>query len=210
MNQTLAEWLTRPRVARAIVGIAVGIGVGAAVLSGYVDHDDDVLAFLPEDDRDVAAFRALNKTFGGLEVALVGLEADNPLDSELFGKLRDLTKVLNDANEVKFALSLANVNDFRPSADGGIETDLLVRDVPSDPDGQRALRQKVMSRDLVVGQLIAPSGKAAILYAFAAYDSDPRAFARKVQSRSWLGFLADPCTSGARPSSHLYLRQYPS
>ncbi len=181
MSRGLAEWLTRPRVARIIVAITAVVGLGAAVLSTYVDHDDDVLAFLPDRDPDVAAFHALNRAFGGLEVAIVGIEADNPLDPELFDKLRTLTKVLNDAPEVRFALSLANVSDFQPSPDGGIETDLLVREVPDSPDGQRALRQKVMSRDLVVGQLIAPGGKATILYAFAAFGSDQRTFATTIR-----------------------------
>ena len=205
MNQHLAEWLTRPRVARAIVAVAAVVGVGSAVLSTQVDHDDDVLAFLPEDDADVSAFRAMNEAFGGLDVAIVGLEADNPLDPELFGKLRDLTQTLNDASEVKFALSLANVSDFRPSPDGGIETDLLVRDVPQDAAGQRALKQKVMSRDLVVGQLIAPGGKAAILYAFAAFDSDPRVFAQTVQREVLARFPPRSVYFGGAPFVSTYI-----
>lgn len=181
MMRALAEWLTRPRNARAVVVLFAAVSVVAGWAATAVDHDDDVLAFLPQDDADVAAFNAINRAFGGLDVAIVGLEADNPLDPELFRKLQDLTQTLNDAPEVKFALSLANVTDFQPLPDGGIETGLLVRDVPEDLEGQRRLRQKVMSRDLVVGQLIAPSGKAVILYAFAAYGADQRTFANKVR-----------------------------
>ena len=145
MNRGLAEWLTRPGVARFIVAAATVVGIGAAAIATQVDHDDDVLAFLPQDDADVAAFREINRAFGGLDVAIVGIEADNPLDPELFDKLRGLTRDLNDAPEVKFALSLANVNDFSALPEGGIEIDLLVREVPTDVDGQRRLRQKVMS-----------------------------------------------------------------
>ena len=199
MSRGLAEWLTRPWVARIIVTIAAMVGVGAAVLATYVDHDDDVLAFLPDRDPDVAAFHALNRAFGGLEVAIVGIEADNPLDPELFDKLRTLTKALNDAPEVRFAMSLANVSDFRPAADGGIETDLLVRDVPDSLEGQRVLRQRVMSRDLVVGQLIAPGGKATILYAFAAFGSDQRTFADTVRHEVLARFPARSVYFGGAP-----------
>ncbi|MEL7372096.1 MAG: MMPL family transporter, partial [Myxococcota bacterium] len=205
MNRTLAEWLTRPTVARVVVAIAVIVGLAAGVVSARVDHDDDVLAFLPEDDADVRAFRAINRSFGGLDVAIVGIEADNPLDPELFGKLRDLTKTLNDAAEVKFALSLANVNDFQPSPDGGIEADLLVRDVPDSREGQRALKQKVMSRDLIVGQLIAPGGKATIIYAFAAFGADPRAFAAKVKSEVLQRFPSRSVYLGGAPFVSTYI-----
>ena len=205
MIRALAEWLTRPWVARVVVALAAAIAVGGAVLATQVDHDDDVLAFLPEDDPDVLTFREINRAFGGLDVAVVGIEVDNPLDPEWFAKLRDLTQVLNDASEVKFALSLANVSDFRPSADGGIETDLLVRTVPSDVDGQRALRQKVMSRDLVVGQLIAPGGKAVILYAFAAFDGDQRAFAARVRDEVLQRFPTRSVYLGGAPFVSTYI-----
>ena len=205
MIRAWAEGLTHPPIARAVVLVAVAIGLGAGALATRVDHDDDLLAFLPEDDAEVAAFRTINKAFGGLDVALVGIEADNPLDPELFKKLRDVTQVLNDADEVKFALSLANVNDFRPSADGGIETDLLVRDVPNDIEGQRLVKKKVMSRDLVVGQLIAPGGKAAILYAFGAYDGDPRAFATKVRSEVLARFPPRSVYFGGAPFVSTYI-----
>ena len=205
MNRRIAEWLTRPWVARVIVALAAIVGLGAAGISRFVDHDDDVLAFLPEGDADVAAFRALNETFGGLEVAIVGIEADNPLDPELFRKLRELTQVLNDADEVKFALSLANVDDFRPSPEGGIETDLLVREVPESLEGQRALRQRVMSRDLVVGQLIAPGAKAIILYAFAAFGSDQRAFAGRVRDEVLARFPGRSVYLGGAPFVATYI-----
>ena len=206
MSRALAEWLTQPRTARFIVALAGIVGTAAAVAATRVDHDDDLLAFLPDGDADVSAFRTLNEAFGGLDVAIVGVEADNPIDPELFAKLRALTKALNDAPEVKFALSLANVDDFRPSPDGGIETDLLVRDVPDDLAGQRRLRQKIMSRDLVVGQLIAPSGKAVILYAFRAFGSDPRVFARRVQGEVYERFPARSVYLGGAPfvSSYIY------
>lgn len=186
------RWLA-DRIVRASVAWSVVIGtILLAIVSGFfaakVAHDDDVLAFLPRSDPDVAAFYDINRRFGGLELALVGVQTEDVLDPSFFEELRAATKALDESPTIDFALSLANVDDFVPASEGGIEIDRLVRDVPADPEARRALRDKVLARDLVVGQLVSEQLDAAlILVAPAACDgdacrSDPRAFADEVEA----------------------------
>ena len=50
-----------------------------------------MLAFLPADNEAVKTFDRINERFGGLNVALVGIPIDDPLDPT-FGKLQSLPK----------------------------------------------------------------------------------------------------------------------
>ncbi len=178
----LAERLVRANVAwTVVVGTILLAGV-SAFFASQVPHDDDVLAFLPRSDPDVAVFYDINRRFGGLDVALVGVQTDDVLAPDFFAELGAATKALDDSPSIDFALSLANVDDFVPSPDGGIETDLLVRSIPSDEAGRQALRDKVLSRDLVVGQLVSSELDAALILVFPAEGSDPRGFADEVRA----------------------------
>lgn len=176
----LAEWLVRPNNARAVVLGTLVFFVLAAVLAARVPHDDDVLAFLPKADPDVAAFYEINSKFGGLRVALVGVGAEDVLSPEFFPRLQAATKALDDSKTIDFALSLANVDDFVLSPDGGIETDLLVREIPAGEAERAALRAKVLSRDLVVGNLVSSKLDAALIIVFPAEGATPREFAEEV------------------------------
>ena len=59
-----------------------------------------------------STFGPMNHTFGGLDVALVGIAVDDPFAPAFLGQLRTLTRRLNDEPTVAYALSLANVEDF--------------------------------------------------------------------------------------------------
>jgi predicted RND superfamily exporter protein len=200
----LARLLVRRAVAWTVVVLSLALSGAGALLSTRVQHDDDILAFLPEGNEDVAAFRAINERFGGLEVALVGVEAD-PLDPEVFTRLQRVTKALNDSAEVELALSVANVDDFVPAPGGGIRTDYLVTEIPAEPAAQAALRAKVMSRDLVVGQLISPSGDAFVIYCFAAFGQDPKGFSAKVRGVVESELAAYPLYWGGAPFISTYI-----
>lgn len=178
----LAERLVRVKVAWAVVIGTILLAGVSAFFATQVPHDDDVLAFLPRSDPDVAIFYDINRRFGGLDVALVGVQTEDVLAPDFFAELADATKALDESPSIDFALSLANVDDFVPSPDGGIETDLLVRSIPADDAARQALRDKVLSRDLVVGQLVSSELDAALVLVFPAEGSDPRGFANEVQA----------------------------
>ncbi|MCA9550160.1 MAG: MMPL family transporter, partial [Myxococcales bacterium] len=200
----LARLLVRRPVAWAVVVVSLVVSAAGAVLSTQVQHDDDLLAFLPEGNEDVAAFRAINERFGGLEVALVGVEAD-PFDREVLARLKRVTKALNDSAAVELALSLANVDDFVPAPGGGIRTDYLVDELPKDAAAQAALREKVMSRDLVVGQLVSPSGDGLVIYCFSAFGEDPKVFSATVKGLVEAELGAYPLYWGGAPFISTYI-----
>jgi len=147
-----------------------------------VQQEDDLLAFLPKDNPDVQLFQQINQRFGGLDLALVGLQAPDVMDREFLAGLRRVTDELKDTKGLDHVLSLTNMIDFTPDQDkGGIISSLLVTDLPANPMQREALRKKVMSRDHVVGNLISRDGSAVLVYCFLAYGTDQKSMAARIQ-----------------------------
>lgn len=163
--ETLARWVSNRTIAWGIV-LVVALGTAASLLQlRQLKNEDDVLAFLPQDNPDVGLFYDINKRFGGLDLALVGLEVADPFDPEFLRKLQRLTQSLKDSGGLDHVLSLANVVDFTPDRErGGVITAPLVQHLPESPEQRAALREKVMSRDHVVGNLISADGQAVLIY----------------------------------------------
>ena len=92
--KTLARWIIN-RSNAWIVVIAVAVLAGLAGLQiGKIQHDDNILAFLPQDNPDVEAFNQANRLFGSLDLALVGIEADDIFTPDFISRLRQVTKEL--------------------------------------------------------------------------------------------------------------------
>src|SRR5688500_15253589 len=99
-----AHWVVRARFAilAAFVVLCVWLVPGVQRLQ----HDDDVLAFLPPEHEDVVAFREVADRFGMLSVALVGLRAggDDLLQPERTEQIRELAKSVATVEGVTLVL----------------------------------------------------------------------------------------------------------
>lgn len=183
MLRALAAVLVRKNAAWATVILVVLGTVFLGARATRVERDDDILAFLPADNVDIKVFQDVNRRFGGLGVALVGIAADDALAPEFLAQLRTVTKQLNETKGVDYALSLTNVDDFTPDpVKGGIGVDYLIPpELPKTPADLAALREKVMSRDQVVGNLVSKDGRAAMIYCFLSFGADPKESAATVR-----------------------------
>ncbi len=200
-----ARWLSSRRTAWAVVILSLALTAIAGLFALRVEHDDDLLAFLPRGNADVAAFYEINKEFGSLDVALVGIEADDPFEAGFLNRLGEVTRKLNEDKSIHFALSVANVPDFTASAEGGIVTDLLIPGSPAGEAEEQALREKVMSRDMVVGQLVSSDAHAVLIYCFSAFGTDPRTFAGTVERIVREDFPTESIYWGGAPFVSTYI-----
>ncbi len=176
--KTLARWMTnRNNAWIVVIGVAV-LAALAGLQVGKIAHDDNILAFLPQDNPDVEAFNRANRLFGSLDLALVGIETDDIFKPDFISRLRRVTKDLKETRGINHVLTLSNVVDFTPDIEhGGVVTTPLIPSVPETEEQLNSLREKVMSRDHLVGHLVSADGKAVLLYCFLAYGSDPREMA---------------------------------
>ncbi len=204
MMESLARHLIRKSVAWSVVIVTVVVTLLAGWQATRVDQDDDVLKFLPRGNRDIAKFREINERFGGLDVALVGIEVPDALDPAFLGKLRTLTKTLNEEPPIAYALSLANVEDFTLEK-GGARVDYLVGDLPTGDAAKGALRDKVMSREHVVGNLISKDGRSVLLYNFGKHGTSPRELSATVKKRVEEVFPDVPKYWGGAPFVSTYI-----
>jgi len=180
--EALASALLKRNVSLVVVVVALGIAGIAALLARDLEQDDDLLAFLPPGNTDVALFYDINERFGGLDVAIVGIEADDLFSVDFLERLARTTTAVDEIEEVAYALSITSVEDFEPDAEmGGIRQSPLVYPLPRTPDEVVAIRAKVMSRDHVVGNLVSPTGDAVNLICFLGAEVDPRLAANKIR-----------------------------
>jgi hypothetical protein len=205
--RALAAVLVRKNAAWATVVVVVLATLFLGSRATHVERDDDLLAFLPKTNPDIQVFQEVNKRFGGLGVALVGITTDDALAPEFLAKLRTVTKQLNETKGIDYAFSLANVDDFSPDLEkGGIGVDYLIpAELPKTPAEQAALREKVMSRDQVVGNLISTDGKAALLYCFVGFGADPKESAATIRTVVDRVFPGDNKYWGGAPFIQSYI-----
>jgi len=178
----LARWLTNRTTAWMVVVLVALASATAGLWVSSVEHDDDLLAFMPRDNPDVEAFNQVNELFGSLDLALVGIETDDVFTPDFLERLLVVTKELKETRGINHVLTLANVVDFTPDAEhGGVVTTPLIRHVPADEAEAQKLRAKVMAKDHLVGHLVSANGKAVLLYCFLTYGADPKTLAGNIQ-----------------------------
>jgi len=179
---SFAKFIQSVWVSWTIVLFTVVVAMGSLFLSLGVVQDDDILAFLPEGNEDIRAFQRINDKFGGMDIALVGIEAENPFERAFLERLQTVTDGLSAHEHIDYVLSLTNVEDFTADPMGGVKSGLLISKLPDSNAEQHALRNRVLARDHLVGNVIAKDGKGVLLYAFATYGTDARELATTIRA----------------------------
>jgi predicted RND superfamily exporter protein len=131
-------------------------------------EEENLLVFLPTDDPDVVLFREVAHRFGGMRVALIGVEA--PHGQDLFtpgslAKLRAATAAIKNVQGVDRVMSMTNTPDVQ-AGPMGAEVAPLIADLPASDAEAGALRAKVLSRDHLVGNVVSKDGRAALILVF--------------------------------------------
>lgn len=197
MLDKLIDLLLDRRLALTLLFGVLLLALVCLPFAARVERDDDLLAFLPAQDPDVVAFREVADRFGGLDVTLVGIRTEDAYDGAFLERLRALTADIEDIAGVDLALSLASVDDFRQSPDGGIVSALLVETVPADGPASAALRARVEAMPWVHGALVAEDGRGALLLAFHGLGADTRTGAHDIAEAATRAFGDDAFVGGA-------------
>lgn len=160
---------------RLVLVTTLAITVALAAAAARIDQDDDVTRFLPGDDPEVERFDEIGRRFGGLSIAIVGLEVAGEgdlFDVERLRLLRELDAALAALPGVNATTSFTELPDIveRETADGRTRADLhdLVGNVPprGDPTATAFaddVRERAMAREHIVGSLVSDDGAATIL-----------------------------------------------
>jgi predicted RND superfamily exporter protein len=169
------------RGAWAIVVLVAVLTVVCLGFAGQIQEENDLLAFLPQDNPDIERFQSINKEFGGLDAALIGIETDDVFDGAFLKRLKTVTRQLTDLPQLDHVISISNMQDFAPDPMGGIRTEMLIPTIPQTPAESAALKAQVMSRGIVVGSLISEDAGAVLLVAMSAYGADPQKLTEEIR-----------------------------
>jgi predicted RND superfamily exporter protein len=158
---------------RPYLTIAIHLGLLVAALFGMrrLDQTDDVLLFLPTGNQDVQTFKEISDTFGALDLALVGIEArkgDDIFAPDVLEKIDAVSRALKNVHGVDRVVSLTTLPDFLPS-DQMVQIVPLVdveKGAPRDPAWRKALHDRVMSRDHIVGNFVSRDATATVMLVY--------------------------------------------
>ncbi|MBT9557788.1 MAG: MMPL family transporter [Myxococcales bacterium] len=159
----LAAFIRRHNGAILLAALAISAVAASRLPPRY---DDDVLQFLPKDDPEIARLEEIVKRFGGLNVALIGVEAEGSLfTTERLVYLRTLAQTLKTSPLVAFVTSLSEIAIVDApeggSPDGaGVHRPLLPETIPTDAAATQGIETDILSRDFLVGSLVSAKGTA--------------------------------------------------
>jgi len=117
------------------------------------------------EDSDAAFYRSFKKQFGGDEFFVIALHAENIFVPEVLKLLQDLTKKLEQLQDVRKVTSLANVDDLIGGEDT-FEVRRFLETIPDDTAALEAMRQRAVAKVLYRGNLISADGRTASVMVF--------------------------------------------
>jgi predicted RND superfamily exporter protein len=164
------EWFTNQVIKRDtwIILATIGLTVFAGVLVPRLEYYDDITAFFPEDNEEVDLFLDVGKKFGGLDIALVGVETEDLFTLENLRLTRELSRKIDAVEGVESVTSITEMRDFEErqmGAETGSYIQELIGSLEVDLDDEQieAIRERVMSREHIVGSLVSRKGNSALL-----------------------------------------------
>ena len=179
-------------------------GVSAVALLD-IHSNDDMMRFLPQDDPDALLFKRVNQRFGGLDVAIIGLESKNLFTHRNIKKIRELTKKLTAIEGVYDVLSFTEIPNPQPSAEGLRVTPLVMDHIPKSPQELQTLKKAVLSNHNAVGNLVSANGKAAMVLCFLGGDRPRIRIAENIKTVAAKVWGSDTIYFAGSPFIRLYI-----
>ena len=198
-----ANLVIRFRVLIIVVTAALTIFFGVSI-SG-ITTDDDVMKFLPSDDEDVQLFNRVNDKFGGLDVAIVGIESERLLSAKSIQRIRELTSNISSIDGVYDVLSFADVPDPQPAPDGLRVEPLVTDKVPVKKEELEELKKRILGNENAVDNLISKDGHAAMVLCFLGGNRPPMHIAQDIKNEAKKTLKGEKLYFGGSPFIRLHV-----
>jgi predicted RND superfamily exporter protein len=179
------------RVARITIKlrwyIILSVFVLTVVLGFHIKDlriNSDIISSLPDDDPHAVLFKKIGEQFGGNNMGIIILEADDIFNTGVLQNIVEITDTLKEIAGINTVTSLTNMIDIK-GGDFGIEIGDLIDeyDLPDTPDELKALRDRVMSKEMYRGTIISDDGTATLVIFTLSEDADPQTVAREVKKK---------------------------
>lgn len=164
--------------------ILVTVAVVTALLAYRLPtlrQDEDVLKFLPAEDADIQLFRRVSREFGGLDVAIIGVESPRLLTADGISKVRQMTRAAAAVDGVYHTLSFTEVPHLTPSEEEFAIDPLVPEKIPNDRERLEEIRENVLHDAIVTGRLVSETGDAAMILCFLEAEEGQQGVAQEIQ-----------------------------
>lgn len=164
--------------------ILVTVTIVTTLLAFQLEHlsqDEDLLKFLPAEDPDILLFRQVSREFGGLDVAIVGIESPRLLTADGMAAVRRMTRAASAVDGVYHALSFTEVPHLTPSEEEFAIDPLVPEEIPREPEAIAEIRHNVLHDAIATGRLVSTDGNAARIMCFLEADVGQETVAEAIQ-----------------------------
>ncbi len=120
--------------------------------------DPDIKSMMPKDMPVIQAIDRIEETFGGSELVMLSLTADDIFDLDVLEKIRALTNEIEQLEQVERVMSVTNIFEIKGTPEG-FEVRDLITEFPQSASEKTALRQRIMANNMIYGNLVAQDFK---------------------------------------------------
>lgn len=153
-----ANWVMRfawPIILTFVIG-----ALAFALPLGRIQIDPEIKNQLPEDMPARLDVRAIEKRFGGSELVMIVVQADDVLATRTLNRVKALSERLSRVPHVDRVLSPFSLTDIRGTPDGMMAVEPAIPKIPETDADRAALKQRLKENPLVFGNVVARDFKA--------------------------------------------------
>ncbi len=168
--------------------IIILIVIGLTVFFGYqiknITINSDILSSLPDDDPTAILYNKIGGQYGGNDVGMIILEADDIFKTETLQHIKQITDSLRFDTNVSVVTSITNIIDIK-SSDWGIEIGKLVDeyDLPDEQPALDSLKDYVFSKDMYKGAIVSEDATATIVMFTLFAEADMQSAANNIKQK---------------------------
>jgi len=145
---------------RRVVALNLALTAIFAVIAARVRIESSLESVLPSGDPEIAYYEQVRAQFGGDDVGVIGVRADDLFSPSTLAKIARVTTAVSRLAGVESVLSITNAKDI--AADVVSPPPLLPR-LPPTPEDVAALRAKLEAVPLYRENLVAPDWRGAAI-----------------------------------------------
>jgi hydrophobe/amphiphile efflux-3 (HAE3) family protein len=148
--------------------IIIGFVLGLTLFFGYqiknITINSDILSTLPDDDPTGHLYKSIGAQYGGNDIGMIVLEADDVFQTNVLQHIRQITDSVKITAGVSTVTSITDILDIR-SSEWGIEIGKLVDeyDLPDTPSELDSLKDYVFSKEMYKGNIVSEDGSSAVI-----------------------------------------------
>ena len=148
----------------------IGMTLGFATQLPNLEIDPEVKNQLPEDMPARQFMRDIEARFGGNEMVMVVVTADDVLQPDVLKRVNQLSDQLQTLEQVQKVFGLFTLVDIR-GEDGNMLVETAVEELPSSKAERDALAERLKGNDMVYGNVVARDFRATSLIAMLSGDA---------------------------------------